>query len=76
MTLVASALAGGDCIDDADACDTPGPLHPTLRVSRELAQTTQHRPIPVIAAGTGDVLMCRLREGRAPKPPLHTDLRQ
>ena len=28
MTLVASALAGGDCIDDADALRTGGTAHP------------------------------------------------
>ena len=28
MTLVASALAGGDCIDDADVLRTGGRLHP------------------------------------------------
>ena len=85
MTLVASALAGGDCIDDADALraggtagalgcvvKAPSTLGTFLRsfrwghvrqldrVSRELlarAWTT--------GAGTGEVLMSRLREGRA-----------
>ena len=85
VTLVASALAGGDCIDDADVLRTggtasalgcvvkaPSTLGTFLRsfrwghvrqldrVSRELlarAWTT--------GAGTGDVLMSRLREGRA-----------
>ena len=85
MTLVAFALAGGDCIDDADVLRTggtactlggtvkaPSTLGTFLRsfrwdhvrqldrVSRELlarARTT--------GAGTGDVLMSRLREGRA-----------
>ena len=28
MTLVASALAGGDCIDDAMCCAPAGSLHP------------------------------------------------
>ena len=130
MTLVASALAGGDCIDDADvlrtggtACTLGGTLKApsTLgtflrsfrwghvrqldRVSRELlARAWQagagpgdgpltidldsticetyglakegarhhgytgkrgYHPLPAIAAGTGDVLMSRLREGRA-----------
>ena len=138
MTLVASALAGGDCIDDADALRTGGDgLHPGRhgqgvihpppsrgqalgtflrsfrwghvrqldRVSRELlARAWQagagpgdapftidldsticetygldkegarhhgytgkrgYHPLLAIAAGTGDVLMSRLREGRA-----------
>ena len=130
MTLVASALAGGDCIDDADvlrtggtACTLGGTLKApsTLgtflrsfrwghvrqldRVSRELlARAWQagagpgdgpltidldsticetyglakegarhhgytgkrgYHPLLAIAAGTGDVLMSRLREGRA-----------
>ena len=130
MTLVASALAGGDCIDDADALRTGGmacTLGGTLkapstlgtflrsfrwgharqldRVSRELLarawaagagpgdapftidldsticetyglakEGARHHgytgkrgyhPLLAIAAGTGDVLMSRLREGRA-----------
>ena len=130
MTLVASALAGGDCIDDADvlrtggtACTLDGTVKApsTLgtflrsfrwghvrqldRVSRELlARAWQagagpgdgpltidldsticetyglakegarhhgytgargYHPLPAVAAGTGDVLMSRLREGRA-----------
>ena len=130
MTLVASALAGGDCIDDADALRTggtactlggtvkaPSTLGTFLRsfrwghvrqldrVSRELlarawaagagpgdgpltidldstmCQTyglakegarhhgytgkRGYHPLLAIAAGTGDVLMSRLREGRA-----------
>ena len=130
MTLVASALAGGDCIDDADALRTggtagalgcvvkaPSTLGTFLRsfrwghvrqldrVSRELlaqawatdagpgdgpltidldsticetyglakegarhhGYTGQrgYHPLLAIAAGTGDVLMARLREGRA-----------
>ena len=138
MTLVASALAGGDCIDDADALRTggtaralggtgQGAVHPPLsrgqalgtflrsfrwghvrqldRVSRELParawaagdgpgdapftidldsticethglakEGARHHgytgargynPLLAIAAGTGDVLMSRLREGRA-----------
>ena len=130
MTLVASALAGGDCIDDADALRTggtastlggtvkaPSTLGTFLRsfrwghvrqldrVSRELlARAWQagagpggapftidldsticetyglakegarhhgytgkrgYHPLLAVAAGTGDVLMCRLREGRA-----------
>ena len=129
-TLVASALAGGDCIDDADALRTGGTARTlggtvkapsTLgtflrsfrwghvrqldRVSRELLarawatgagpgdgpltidldsticetyglakEGARHHgytgkrgyhPLLAIAAGTGDVLMCRLREGRA-----------
>ena len=130
MTLVASALAGGDCIDDADALRTGGTactLGSTVkapstlgtflrsfrwghvrqldRVSRELLarawaagagpgdapftidldsticetyglakEGARHHgytgkrgyhPLLAIAAGTGDVLMSRLREGRA-----------
>ena len=130
MTLVASALAGGDCIDDADALRTGGTARTlggtikapsTLgtflrsfrwghvrqldRVSRELlARAWQagagpgdgpltidldsticetyglakegarhhgytgkrgYHPLLAIAAGTGEVLMSRLREGRA-----------
>ena len=130
MTLVASALAGGDCIDDADALraggtagvldclvKAPSTLGTFLRsfrwghvrqldrVSRELlARAWQagagpgdapltidldstvcetygldkegarhhgytgkrgYHPLLAIAAGTGDVLMARLREGRA-----------
>ena len=130
MTLVASALAGGDCIDDADALRTggtactlggtvkaPSTLGAFLRsfrwghvrqldwVSRELlARAWQagagpgdgpltidldsticeiyglakegarhhgytgargYHPLLAIAAGTGDVLMSRLREGQA-----------
>ena len=139
MTLVASALAGGDCIDDADALRTGGtagvlgcvakaPSTPRLRegrlwapscaafagatsanwtgVSRQLLarawqvgagpgdapftidlgsticetyglakgrsapprlyrQARGYHPLLAIAAGAGDVLMARLREGRA-----------
>ena len=130
MTLVASALAGGDCIDDADVlraggtarvlgftAKAPSTLGTFLRsfrwghvrqldrVSRELLAgsgrpvsdpathhspstsirrsarptdwprrapaTTAHtgargyHPLLAVAAGTGDVLMARLREGRA-----------
>ena len=130
LTLVASALAGGDCIDDADALraggtarvlgcvvKAPSTLGTFLRsfrwgharqldrVSRELlarawaagagpgdgpltidldsticetyglckegarhhGYTDQrgYHPILAVAAGTGDVLMARLREGRA-----------
>ncbi len=130
MTLVASALAGGDCIDDADVLRTggtagaigcvvkaPSTLGTFLRsfrwghvrqldrVSRKLLsrawtagggpgggpltidpdstmcetyglakQGARHHgytgqrgyhPLLAIAAGTGDVLMARLREGRA-----------
>ena len=130
MTLIASALAGGDCIDDADALragGTAGVLDCTVkapstlgtflrsfrwghvrqldRVSRELlarawaagagpgdapftidldsticetyglakegarhhGYTGQrgYHPLLAVAAGTGDVLMARLREGRA-----------
>ena len=130
MTLIVSALAGGDCIDDADALRTGGTactLGSTVkapstlgtflrsfrwghvrqldRVSRELLarawaagagpggtpftidldsticetyglakEGARHHgytgkrgyhPLLAVAAGTGDVLMCRLREGRA-----------
>ena len=130
MTLVASALAGGDCIDDADVLRTGGTARTlggtvkapsTLgtflrsfrwghvrqldRVSRELLarawaagagpgdapftidldsticetyglakEGARHHgytgargyhPLLAVAAGTGDVLMARLREGRA-----------
>ena len=131
MTLVASALAGGDCIDDADVLRTGGTagaigcvvkapstlgtflrsfrwghvLRQLDRVSRELlarawaagagpgdgpltidldsticetyglvkegarhhSYTGQrgYHPLLAVAAGTGDVLMARLREGRA-----------
>ena len=130
MTLVASALAGGDCIDDADALRTgrtacalgcvvkaPSTLGTFLRsftwghvrqldgVSRELLarawkagagpgdapftidldsticetyglakEGARHHgytgargyhPLLAVAAGTGDVLMARLRKGRA-----------
>ena len=130
MTLVASALAGGDCIDDADAlrsggtarvlgftAKAPSTLGTFLRsfrwghvrqldrVSRELPARAwaagggpgdgpltidldsticetygldkegarhhgytgkrDYHPLLAVAAGTGDVLMSRLREGRA-----------
>ena len=130
LTLVASALAGGDCIDDADALraggtdrvlgcavKAPSTLGTFLRsfswgharqldrVSRELlagawaagagpgddpltidldstvcetyglakegaqrhnyAGQRGYHPILAVAAGTGEVLMCRLRKGRA-----------
>ena len=85
VTLVASALAGGDCIDDADVLRTgrtasalgcvvkaPSTLGTFLRsfrwghvrqldrVSRELLARAWAG-----GAGPGDVLMSRLREGRA-----------
>ena len=85
MTLVAAALAAGDCIDDADVLRTGGTARTlggmvkapsTLgiflrsfrwghvrqldRVSRELLARAWSA-----GAGTGDVLMSRLREGRA-----------
>ena len=130
MTLVASALAGGDCIDDADVLRAGGTarvlgftakapstlgtflrsfrwghVHQLDRVSRELLarvwkagagpgdapftidldsticetyglakEGARHHgytgargyhPLLAVAAGTGDVLMARLREGRA-----------
>ena len=81
MTLVASAMAGGDCIDDADvlrtggtACTLGGTVKaPSTRGTflrsfrwghvRQLDRVS--RELLAIAAGTGDVLMSRLREGRA-----------
>ena len=133
MTLVASALAGGDCIDDADVLRTGGTARAlggtvkapsTLgaflrsfrwghvrqldRVSRELRSRAWaagagpgpgpltidldsticetyglakegarhhgytgargYHPLLAVAAGTGDALMARLREGRATPP--------
>ena len=105
LTLVASALAGGDCIDDADALRAGGRVRQLDRVSRQLlARAWQagagpgdspltidldsticetyglakegarhhgytgvrgYHPLLAIAAGTGDVLMARLREGQA-----------
>ena len=131
MTLVASALAGGDCIDDADVlraggtarvlgftakapstlgtflaqlqvgpCPPTGPGEPRVAASRvwkagagpgdapftiDLDSTIcetyglakegarhhgytgarGYHPLLAVAAGTGDVLMARLREGRA-----------
>ena len=85
LTLVASGLAGGDCIDDADVLRTggtakaigcvvkaPSTLGTFLRsfrwghvrqldrVSRELLARAW-----AAGAGPGDVLMARLRQGRA-----------
>ena len=62
MTLVASALAGGDCIDDADA----------LRAGTDLlgcwAAWSRRRPPPAFAgAGSGD-LPAQLPVG--PRPPV------
>ena len=130
MTLVASALAGGDCIDDADALRTggtasalgcvvkapstlgtflrsfrwgqvrqldrvgrellarawaagagPGDVPLTIDLDSTICETyglakagarhhgytgqRGYHPLLAIAAGTGDVLMSRLREGRA-----------
>ena len=114
LTLVASALAGGDCIDDADVLRTGGTFLRSFRwghvrqldrVSRELLSRAWaagagpgggpltidldsticetyglakegarhhsytgkrgYHPLLAVAAGTGDVLMSRLREGRA-----------
>ena len=130
MTLVASALAGGDCIDDADALRTggtacaigcvvkapstlgtflrsfrwghvrqldrvsrrllarawaagagPGDAPLTIDLDSTICQTyglakegarrhgytgaRGYHPLLAIAAGTGEVLMARLREGRA-----------
>ena len=85
MTLVASALAGGDCIDDADVLRAGGPagvlgftakapstlgtflrsfrwghVRQLDRVSRELLARVWKA-----GAGPGDVVLARLREGRA-----------
>ena len=114
LTLVASALAGGDCIDDADVLRTGGTFLRSFRwghvrkldrVSRELLSRAWaagagpgegpltidpgsticetyglaeegarhhgytgkrgYHPLLAVAAGTGDVLMSRQREGRA-----------
>ena len=130
MTLVASALAGGDCIDDADALrvgetarvlgftarapstlgtflrsfrwghvrqldrvsrellarawaagDGPGDAPCTIDLDSTICETyglakegarhhgytgaRGYHPLLAVAAGTGDVLMARLREGRA-----------
>ena len=81
MTLVASAMAGGDCIDDADVLRTGGTactLGGTVKAPSTLGTFLRSfrwghvrqldrvsRELLAIAAGTGDVLMSRLREGRA-----------
>ena len=122
MTLVASALAGGDCIDDADVLRTggtacaigcvvkapstlgtflrsfrwghvrqlarawaagagPGDTPLTIDLDSTICETyglakegarhhgytgaRGYHPLLAVAAGTGDVLMARLREGRA-----------
>ena len=88
MTLVASALAGGDCIDDADVLRTggtagagPGDGPLTIDLDSTICETyglakegarhhgytgqRGYHPLLAIAAGTGDVLMSRLRKGRA-----------
>ena len=113
MTLVASALAGGDCIDDADALRAggtagvldcrvkapstlgswaasagatsagagPGDAPFTIDLDSTICETyglakegarhhgytgkRGYHPLLAVAAGTGDVLMSRLREGRA-----------
>ena len=83
LTLVASALAGGDCIDDADALraggtdrvlgcviKAPSTLGTFLRSFRwghvrQLDRVSRKLLAGAWAAGTGDVLMARLRKGRA-----------
>ena len=83
LTLVASALAGGDCIDDADALragrtssvlgcmvKAPSTLGTFLRSFRwghvrQLDRVSRELLARAWAAGAGDVLMSRLREGRA-----------
>ena len=69
LTLVASALAGpGDSpltIDlDSTICETYGLGKEGARRHGYTGQRGYH-PLLAIAAGTGDVLMCRLRRGRA-----------
>ena len=81
MTLVASAMAGGDCIDDADVLRTGGTactLGGTVKAPSTLGTFLRSfrwghvrqldrvsRELLAISAGTGEVLMSRLREGRA-----------
>ena len=81
MTLVASAMAGGDCIDDADVLRTGGTactLGGTVKAPSTLGTFLRSfrwghvrqldrvsRELLAWAAGAGDVLMSRLREGRA-----------
>ena len=85
LTLVASALAGGDCIDDADALraggteqvlgcviKAPSTLGTFLRSFRwghvrQLDRVSRELLARAWTAGavTGDVLMARLRQGRA-----------
>ena len=87
MTLVASALVGGDCIDDQllarawQAGAGPGDAPLTIDLDSTICETyglakegarhhgytgnRGYHPLLAIAAGTGDVLMSRLREGRA-----------
>ena len=64
LTLVASALAGGACIDDATICETYGLAKEGARHHGYTGARGYH-PLLAIAAGTGEVLMSRLREGRA-----------
>ena len=47
MTLVASALAGGDCIDDADCCALAG------RLARSAARSRRHPPWGPFCAASG-----------------------
>ena len=97
LTLIASALAGGDCIADAAAlrsggagrvlgCTVKAPstlgtflrsfrwghVRQLDRLSRKLlarqpgySGARGYHPLLAVAAGTGEVLMARLREGRA-----------
>ena len=84
LTLVVSALAGGDCIDDADALRAGGGTSSVLGCTvkapstlgtflrsfrwghvRQLDRVSRELLARAWAAGTGDVLMSRLREGRA-----------
>ena len=59
MTLVASALAGGDCIDDADVLRTGGQPAPWAARSR------RHPPPAFARAGSGHL---PVSGGRSPLP--------
>ena len=60
MTLVASALAGGDCIDDADVLRTGG-------TARALGGTVKAPSTPVFARAGSGHLPAQLPVG--PRPP-------
>ena len=79
LTLVASASAGGDCIDDAlraggteqvlgrviKAPSTLGIFLRSFRRGHVRQLDRVSRELLAVAAVTGGVLMCRLRKGRA-----------